>query len=53
MLKLRQDACAAHGIDFSHLADNQMFGFPGHRYFAQEQNVIHTQKLLDQIIAME
>ena len=28
-------------------------GFPGHRYCSQEQNVIHTQKLLDQIIGME
>ena len=28
-------------------------GFPGHRYCVQEQNVIHTQKLLDQIIGME
>ena len=27
--------------------------FPGHRYCTQEQNVIHTQKLLDQIIGLE
>ena len=27
--------------------------FPGHRYCRQEQNVIHTQKLLDQIIGLE
>ena len=28
-------------------------GFPGHRYCRQEQNVIHTQKLLDQIIGTD
>jgi phenylpropionate dioxygenase-like ring-hydroxylating dioxygenase large terminal subunit len=28
MLQLRRDACAAQGLDLSHLGDNELFGFP-------------------------